>query len=112
MEHARPSPFTVRSSDGVRILAIHFQSDSAFVNAAGQNIQGRHAELRADSDLEINIKAEGEIEVILHHLEYQNALLIAMAEKLGISVEKPIGLTSQAVIVPTEHNGNVSFGMD
>jgi len=78
----------------------------------GQNIQGRHAELRADSDLEVNIKAEGEIEVILHHLEYQNALLIAMAEKLGISVEKPIGLTSQAVIVPTEHNGNVSFGMD
>jgi uncharacterized membrane protein len=36
----------------------------------GQTIQGRHAELRADSDLEINVKAEQEIEVILAHLEY------------------------------------------
>jgi len=48
----------------------------------GQNIQGRHAEARAENDLEINIKAEEEIEVILNHLEYQNALLIAMMHKL------------------------------
>ena len=38
----------------------------------GQNIIGRHAEARAEHDLEINIKAEQEIEVILHHLEHQN----------------------------------------
>jgi uncharacterized membrane protein len=50
----------------------------------GQNVQARHSELRADSDLDVNIKAEEEIEVILQHLEYQNALLIAMVEKLGI----------------------------
>jgi uncharacterized membrane protein len=50
----------------------------------GQNIQGRHSELRADNDLEINLKAEAEIEVILQHLEYQNALLIAMVKKLGV----------------------------
>ena len=31
----------------------------------GQNVQGRHAELRAQSDFEVNIKAEQEIEVIL-----------------------------------------------
>jgi uncharacterized membrane protein len=49
----------------------------------GQNIQGQHAETRAESDLEVNIKAEKEIEVVLHHLEYQNAMLIAMVEKLG-----------------------------
>ena len=49
----------------------------------GQNIQGRHSEERAKSDLEINIKAEEEIEVILRHLEYQNVLLIAMTEKLN-----------------------------
>lgn len=49
----------------------------------GQNIQGRHSEERAKSDLEINIKAEQEIEVILRHLEYQNALLITMMEKLN-----------------------------
>jgi uncharacterized membrane protein len=47
----------------------------------GQNIQGRHAELRADSDLEINVKAEREIEVILAHLEYQNELLIDLAKR-------------------------------
>jgi uncharacterized membrane protein len=49
----------------------------------GQNIQGRHAEERAKSDLEVNVKAEQEIEVILRHLEYQNSLLIAMTEKLA-----------------------------
>jgi uncharacterized membrane protein len=57
----------------------------------GQNIQGRHSELRADSDLDVNVKAEQEIEVILQHLEYQNALLIAMVEKLGVSIQSPAG---------------------
>ncbi len=55
----------------------------------GQNVQGRHSELRADNDLDVNVKAEAEIEVVLQHLEYQNALLIAMVEKLGVSVAKP-----------------------
>jgi uncharacterized membrane protein len=50
----------------------------------GQNIQGRHSEIRADHDLEVNVKAEKEIEVILQHLEYQNAILIAMVKKLGV----------------------------
>ena len=48
----------------------------------GQNIQGRHQETRAESDLEINIKAEKEIETILHHLEYQNEILISIAKKM------------------------------
>jgi uncharacterized membrane protein len=52
----------------------------------GQNIQGLHAELRAESDLEVNIKAEREIEVVLRHLEYQNTMLIAMIGKLGIDL--------------------------
>jgi uncharacterized membrane protein len=52
----------------------------------GQNIQGRHSELRADRDFEVNIKAEREIEIIMEHLEYQNSILIAMVEKLGVSV--------------------------
>lgn len=51
----------------------------------GQNLQGRHAEARAEHDLEVNVKAEEEIEVILQHLEYQNSILIAMHEKLGLS---------------------------
>ena len=51
----------------------------------GQNIQGRHSEIRAEHDLEVNVKAEREIEVILEHLEYQNKMLIALVEKLGVN---------------------------
>ena len=54
----------------------------------GQNIIGRHAEARAEHDLEINIKAEQEIEVILHHLEHQNDILISMLRKLGVDVHE------------------------
>ena len=54
----------------------------------GQNLQGRHAELRAENDLDINIKAEKEIEVILQHLEYQNAMILEMLAKLGCDLDK------------------------
>jgi uncharacterized membrane protein len=42
----------------------------------GQNLQGRHAEIRAESDFEVNVRAEKEIEVILLHLEQQNELIM------------------------------------
>lgn len=42
----------------------------------GQNLQGRHAENRAESDFEVNVRAEKEIEVILLHLEHQNELIM------------------------------------
>jgi uncharacterized membrane protein len=54
----------------------------------GQNVQGRHADARAENDLEVNIKAEQEIETVLQHLEYQNAILIAMLKKQGLSLEE------------------------
>jgi uncharacterized membrane protein len=57
----------------------------------GQNIQGAHAEARAEHDLDINVKAENEIEVILEHLEYQNALLMQMMVKLNVNVTQAIG---------------------
>ncbi len=41
----------------------------------GQNLLGRHTELRAESDFAINQKAEQEIETILLHLEWQAAIL-------------------------------------
>ena len=41
----------------------------------GQNLLGRHAELRAENDFEINQKAEHEIETILLNLERQAALI-------------------------------------
>jgi uncharacterized membrane protein len=54
----------------------------------GQNLLGRHAELRAENDLEVNVRAEKEIEVILRHLEYQNTMLLAMVQKLGVDVHE------------------------
>jgi uncharacterized membrane protein len=54
----------------------------------GQNIQGKHAEARAQYDLDVNVKAEDEIESILYHLEYQNNILHAMLEKQGLSLEE------------------------
>ena len=37
-------------------------------------------QLRAEHDLEVNVRARREIEVTLRHLEYQNTMLIAMTE--------------------------------
>ncbi|MBA3811616.1 MAG: DUF1003 domain-containing protein [Caulobacteraceae bacterium] len=54
----------------------------------GQNIQGAHAEARAEHDLDVNIKAEQEIEVILTHLEHQNTLLIEMMQKLDVKADQ------------------------
>jgi uncharacterized membrane protein len=48
----------------------------------GQNLQGRHAEKRAESDFEVNVKAEKEIETILLHLERQNDLMLKILNKL------------------------------
>ena len=56
----------------------------------GQNIQGAHAQARAQSDLEVNIKAEQEIETVLLHLEYQNAILVAMLEKMGVNLDEAL----------------------
>jgi len=53
----------------------------------GQNLQSRHGEVRSENDLEVNIRAEREIEAILRHLEYQNTMLIAMVQKLGVDVQ-------------------------
>lgn len=52
----------------------------------GQNLQGRHAELRAQSDYEVNLRAEHEIDAILQHLEYQNALLLRLVAQAGINL--------------------------
>ena len=53
----------------------------------GQNVQGANADARAEHDLEVNVKAEEEIEVILQHLEYQNSILIKMMEKLNVKAD-------------------------
>lgn len=48
----------------------------------GQNLQGRHAEARAESDFEVNVKAEREIEAVLQHLENQNELILQILDEL------------------------------
>ncbi len=48
----------------------------------GQNIQGKHAELRAEYDFQTDRKAEKEIETILMHLENQQKLILKILEKL------------------------------
>jgi uncharacterized membrane protein len=48
----------------------------------GQNLQGRHAERRAEADFEVNVRAEKEIEVILMHLEHQNELILKILKNI------------------------------
>ncbi|MDD5415400.1 MAG: DUF1003 domain-containing protein [Candidatus Daviesbacteria bacterium] len=48
----------------------------------GQNLQGRHAELRAEQEFRTDVKAAKEIEVILLHLENQQKLMQKMLEKI------------------------------
>jgi len=53
----------------------------------GQNLQGRHSEIRAEADFEVNVKAEREIEAILTHLENQNELILRIVKHLD--ADKP-----------------------
>jgi len=58
----------------------------------GQNLQGRHAEARAEADFEVNTKAEREIEAILLHLEAQNDLILKILHHLeGLSTTSTNG---------------------
>lgn len=48
----------------------------------GQSLQGRHAEQRAESDFDVNVRAEKEIKVILLHLEQQNELILKIIHNI------------------------------
>ena len=54
----------------------------------GQNVQAKHADLRAEADLEINKQAELENETILTHLEYQNDLMLKILKHIESKPEK------------------------
>ena len=62
----------------------------------GQNLQGRHSEMRAEHDLQINIKAEDEIEMILMHLEYQQSLIMELIKAQGIKLDAVLEREKQA----------------
>mgnify|MGYP000904165367 CR=1 FL=1 len=66
----------------------------------GQNVMGAHSEARAEHDLEINIKAEQEIEIILHNIEHQNRLLIAMLQRLGGDINEVLAATRAGAGTP------------
>lgn len=48
----------------------------------GQNLQSKHAEIRAEEDFTINKKAESEIETIVMHLENQNEMILKILKRL------------------------------
>jgi len=48
----------------------------------GQNLQNRHAELRAENDFEVNLKSEREIEAVLSQLEKQSEQISKILERL------------------------------
>lgn len=48
----------------------------------GQNLQGRHAEIRAQHDFDTNVKAEKEIETILLHLEKQDEMMLEILKRI------------------------------
>lgn len=48
----------------------------------GQNLQGRHSELRAQHDYETNVRAEKEIESVLLHLEKQDQIMLSILRKI------------------------------
>ena len=86
-----PASQALRSGHGLRPLPLPLQRHSDPADAAdhgrGQNLQGDALDgARAEHDLDVNVKAEEEIEVILEHLEYQNHVPMRMVEKLGVDV--------------------------
>ena len=48
----------------------------------GQNIQGKHADLRSEHDYETDKKAEKEIETILLHLEKQDEVMLEILNRI------------------------------
>lgn len=73
----------------------------------GQNLQGRHAEVRAQLDFEINQKAEKEVMVILRNLEHNTDLTLQLMRHLecrvseeemrALSAEKELATQLEAV---------------
>ena len=55
---------------------------------AGQNVQSRRDDARAEYDLEIDERAEKEVDSVLQQLNDQNIMLKALLEKQGIEIQK------------------------
>lgn len=63
----------------------------------GQEVQGRHSEIRAQSDFEINQKAEKEVEMMLYHQQMQQQMLLELAIKQGMAIDELLARVEKAV---------------
>lgn len=63
----------------------------------GQNLQGRHTEIRAELDFETNLKAEREVEILLRHIEHNSLLLVHLMRHMNCQ------LTAQEQRLLKEH---------
>jgi len=54
----------------------------------GQNVQGKHSEIRAELDFEVNQKAEKEVMVVLKNLEHNTDLIIQLMKHLECRVSE------------------------
>jgi len=62
-----------------------------------QNLQGRHAELRAENDYQVNLHAAESVEVVLQHIRYHTHQLAVIADKLGVVLPATEDDVQQAV---------------
>lgn len=80
-------PATIRTHDPIVYVSWLSQAFLQLVLLpllmVGQNIQGRHAELRAETDFEVNQKAEEEVETILRQLKEIDERTLAIVEALS-----------------------------
>jgi len=62
-----------------------------FVLAVGQRQSARHAELRAEHD-------HDSLSRLLYHQEVQESLLLAIASRIDVNVEKTAAMVSQLAL--------------
>jgi uncharacterized membrane protein len=73
----------------------------------GQNLLSRHAEIRAESDFDVNVKAEKEIEAILLHLEEQAKHFERQGE-LMLQILKHLETANAVTAIATGPGGDLS----
>ena len=76
----------------------------------GQNVQGRHTEIRAELDYEVNQKAEKEVIAIMRHLEHNTDLILHLMRHLEcrISAEELRALTAEHELAQKLEDGDVA----
>src|SRR5215831_6403972 len=74
----------------------------------GQNLQGRHAETRAELDFEINQKAEKEVTATLIHLERNTELLLKLMKHLDVRISDE---EERAIVAEKELAKQLSSGL-